>query len=208
MSIWIVYKDGEQIDATPEQVSLWLQEGVINKYTQVFLEGNTDWVGYGRWPAATGPEKSAERAMKTSATTRTSRMEADAKIPASSGSASSIGAVEDRTAATSTTSILKASSASSSRSNSGSALTGYGSDFIDFRKILTPVIIKVLFWFAVAGFLLTGQTTMLGAFGLRGASAGLVFPFGLAWVVLGPVAARIFCEMPSWSESDELEFVG
>lgn len=47
MSIWIVYKDGQQVSAMPEQVRLWLEDGVISNHTLVFIEGYADWVNLG-----------------------------------------------------------------------------------------------------------------------------------------------------------------
>lgn len=60
-------------------------------------------------------------------------------------------------------------------------------DFWAFRKMITPVIIQVIFWIAVLVCVVMGIVTMT-----RGGIA--VFGGLLIWI-LGPLFARIYCEL-------------
>ena len=57
-------------------------------------------------------------------------------------------------------------------------------DYLNFRKMITPVIIQILFW------LLTGVTVLSGLMMM-----GQSFLQGIAIVILGPVIVRIYCEL-------------
>ena len=67
-------------------------------------------------------------------------------------------------------------------------------DFIKFRKMITPVIIQVLFWVGAAMTVLAGLFAMASSFGHYGGGAG-TFLGGLFIIILGPVAVRIYCEL-------------
>ena len=58
-------------------------------------------------------------------------------------------------------------------------------DFLSFRKMITPVIIQVVFWLGVVGCVLTGLGALLGGQGL----------YGLGLIVIGPIVVRIECEL-------------
>ena len=58
-------------------------------------------------------------------------------------------------------------------------------DFLSFRKMITPVIIQVVFWLGVVGCVLMGLGAVVGGRGL----------YGLALIVVGPIAVRIECEL-------------
>lgn len=67
-------------------------------------------------------------------------------------------------------------------------------DFANFDNMLTPAIIKILFWLGVAlsiviglGMIVQGITSNFGG--------GFTVFVGLLWLVLGPVATRIYCEL-------------
>ena len=62
------------------------------------------------------------------------------------------------------------------------------SEFLAFRKFITPVFIQVIFWLMVIGAVISALITMF-----RGGVAG--FFLGLIWLVVGPVIARIYCEL-------------
>ena len=66
-------------------------------------------------------------------------------------------------------------------------------DFINFKKMLTPIIIKVLFWVGVALAILGGLATIVG--GLSNDGGGKAVLMGLLMIVLGPVIVRIYCEL-------------
>jgi len=67
-------------------------------------------------------------------------------------------------------------------------------DYLTFRKMITPIIIQILFWIGAVGSVLwalfiifSGVTTSYG--GGRLVLAGLIMLF------LGPIIVRIFCEL-------------
>jgi hypothetical protein len=59
-------------------------------------------------------------------------------------------------------------------------------EFLSFRKMITPVIIQVLFWIGVAVCVISGLATMVGG--------DRVIP-GLLMLLLGPIAVRVYCEL-------------
>ncbi|MCJ7520415.1 MAG: DUF4282 domain-containing protein [Anaerolineaceae bacterium] len=67
-------------------------------------------------------------------------------------------------------------------------------DFLKFRKMITPVIIQVLFWVGVAGTVIAALVVMAMSFGSHGGGAAQ-FLGGLVMLVLGPVVVRIYCEL-------------
>lgn len=186
VATWTVYKNGEQIDASLEQIREWLDRGEINKYTQVFIEGNADWVNLGTVvhllpekrrsePESNGWDATARPRKPRTMTTPTP--EPSTPTPAAG------------TASASTMDMVR------SRMPSPAASGSYLSDFLNFRKMLTPMIIKVIFWLSVAGFVFTGLASIIGSFQARGGGALLMFLVGLAWMVFGPIIARIYCEI-------------
>jgi len=58
-------------------------------------------------------------------------------------------------------------------------------DFLSFRKMITPVIIQVVFWLGVLFCVVYGFGQLLGGQGLM----------GLVYIIAGPIAVRIYCEM-------------
>lgn len=67
-------------------------------------------------------------------------------------------------------------------------------DFLKFRKMITPVIIQILFWIGVAGSVLGGLIVIATSFGRYGSGAA-GFLGGLLMLVLGPVFVRVYCEI-------------
>lgn len=67
-------------------------------------------------------------------------------------------------------------------------------DFLNFKKMITPLIIKVLFWVGVALAIVGGLIAVVG-----GATAdyggGPAVLMGLVWIFLGPLIVRIYCEL-------------
>ena len=66
-------------------------------------------------------------------------------------------------------------------------------DYLTFRKMITPIIIQILFWIGAVGSVLwalflifSGATTSRGG--------GLVLT-GLVMLFLGPIIVRIYCEL-------------
>ena len=60
-------------------------------------------------------------------------------------------------------------------------------DFFSFRRMITPVIIQVLFWIFTAVAVIGGLVLLF-----RGGAATAV---GLIWIVVGPLVARVYCEI-------------
>ena len=67
-------------------------------------------------------------------------------------------------------------------------------DFLKFRKMVTPVIIQILFWLGVAVCIVLGLISIV-----RGVNAnhggGLMVLAGYMWIFLGPIVVRIYCEL-------------
>jgi hypothetical protein len=57
-------------------------------------------------------------------------------------------------------------------------------DILRFRKMITPLIIQVVFWFMVAIVVISGLVTM-----------GDSFLTGLVIIILGPIAVRMYAEI-------------
>lgn len=58
-------------------------------------------------------------------------------------------------------------------------------DFLTFRKMITPIIIQIIFWLGVVGVVITGLVMLFnGAVGN-----------GLLMILLGPIAVRLYCEL-------------
>lgn len=66
-------------------------------------------------------------------------------------------------------------------------------DFLKFRKMITPVIIQVLFWVGVA-IAVIGALGMM-VFGVATNGQGVMVLVGLVMLVVGPVLVRIYCEL-------------
>jgi len=67
-------------------------------------------------------------------------------------------------------------------------------DYLTFRKMITPIIIQILFWIGAVGSVLwalfqifRGATTSYGG--------GSLVLTGLVMLFLGPIIVRIYCEL-------------
>ena len=67
-------------------------------------------------------------------------------------------------------------------------------DCLDFEKMLTPVIIKVVYWLLLALAILGGLIQIIVGLASKYNSGKQVL-MGLAALILGPVFVRIFCEL-------------
>lgn len=66
-------------------------------------------------------------------------------------------------------------------------------DWISFNKMITPIIIKILFWLGVVISVIFGLIMIITSFkSLMGAQQ---FIMGLLVMVLGPISVRIYCEI-------------
>ncbi len=66
------------------------------------------------------------------------------------------------------------------------------SDFWSFRKMVTPVIIEILFWVGVIFCIVAGL--ILIAAGIKGDLPQSVFS-GVLLIMFGPLAVRVYCEI-------------
>jgi hypothetical protein len=67
-------------------------------------------------------------------------------------------------------------------------------DFISFDKMITPALIKIIFWLGVGVSALMGLILIISGAGSRyGGGAQVVM--GLIVLVLGPLFTRIYCEL-------------
>ncbi len=69
-------------------------------------------------------------------------------------------------------------------------------DFFKFKKMITPIVIPILFWFGtifsiIAGlvFIVMGTTLELGINGIE------MVLMGLAYIFFGPIIVRVYCEL-------------
>jgi hypothetical protein len=60
-------------------------------------------------------------------------------------------------------------------------------DFLRFETMITPAVIQIVFWIAVVIILIAGIAQLF-----QGGWAALT---GLLTIVLGPIVARIYCEL-------------
>lgn len=67
-------------------------------------------------------------------------------------------------------------------------------DFLKFDKMITPVIIKIIFWVGLVFSILIALATIIS--GLASPyGGGMEVLIGLAMLFLGPLVVRIYCEL-------------
>jgi hypothetical protein len=72
-------------------------------------------------------------------------------------------------------------------------------DFLAFRRMITPIIIQIIFWIGVIGVFISGIVTIAtakdtGYYGGDHWEAGQIAG-GIFLMILGPLAVRIWCEI-------------
>lgn len=65
-------------------------------------------------------------------------------------------------------------------------------DFTSFDKMITPTIVKILFYIGVFLTIVCGLVEIIG--GLASGEGSLVF-FGFITVIFGPIFAKVYCEL-------------
>ncbi len=60
-------------------------------------------------------------------------------------------------------------------------------DFLTFKRMITPIIIQILFWIGAGLYVIYGLYTMT--------QGGMAIAFGLLMVIFGPIFVRIVCEL-------------
>jgi hypothetical protein len=66
-------------------------------------------------------------------------------------------------------------------------------DFLRFKRMITPVIIQIVFWIGVVLCVLSGFVQIV--MGVGGHEGGARVLLGLLTILLGPIAVRIYCEI-------------
>jgi len=66
-------------------------------------------------------------------------------------------------------------------------------DFLVFRRMLTPVLVQILFWLSLAACIMGGVGAMVIGLANLERRPELV-GFGLLALVVGPFAVRVYCE--------------
>ena len=66
-------------------------------------------------------------------------------------------------------------------------------DFLKFKKMVTSIIIQILFWIGVISCVIAGIVGI--AVGVTSHSGGTTVLKGISWLVLGPIGVRIYCEI-------------
>lgn len=66
-------------------------------------------------------------------------------------------------------------------------------DFLTFRRMITPVIIQVVFWLLVGLSVLVGVVSLIGGLAGDQAVSGIFGCF--ISVFIGPILIRIYCEL-------------
>ena len=62
-------------------------------------------------------------------------------------------------------------------------------DYLKFDRMITPIIIQIIFWVLVVVIALIGLWSMFGG------SSGTERLTGLAIFIIGPILVRIYCEI-------------
>jgi hypothetical protein len=63
-------------------------------------------------------------------------------------------------------------------------------DFLSFRRMITPIIIQIIFWIGVIGVVIGGIVVIATAHD----EAGQIV-YGIFLMILGPLWVRIWCEL-------------
>ena len=68
-------------------------------------------------------------------------------------------------------------------------------DFLKFKKMMTPIIIQILFWIGVAVCVIAGIIEIVSGINTPyGGGGGVVF-MGILLLLLGPILVRVWCEL-------------
>ena len=69
-------------------------------------------------------------------------------------------------------------------------------DFLRFKKMITPVIIPILFWIGTIICVIAGIVFIaMGAINNFGPNSGEMVLMGFFYLFLGPIAVRVYCEL-------------
>ncbi len=66
-------------------------------------------------------------------------------------------------------------------------------DFLTFRKMITPMVIQIIFWIGIAACIIMGLSGIIGGAIMRGGAGAVLI--GLFTLLIGPLMVRIYCEL-------------
>ena len=66
-------------------------------------------------------------------------------------------------------------------------------DFLTFRRMITPIIIQIVFWIGIIGILVLGILALVD--GASGETDGGAVVLGVLFIIFGPMIWRVFCEL-------------
>ncbi len=68
------------------------------------------------------------------------------------------------------------------------------SEFLSFRKMITPLIAEVLFWVGVGACVIVGIVSIVAG-ASRTYGGGWLVVRGILFILIGPLLIRIYCEV-------------
>jgi hypothetical protein len=68
------------------------------------------------------------------------------------------------------------------------------SEFFAFRKMITPMVIQIIFWIGVALSVIGGIGMIIGG-ASSNVGGGMLVLMGLLYILIGPLVVRIYCEL-------------
>ena len=69
-------------------------------------------------------------------------------------------------------------------------------DFLAFRRMITPLIIQIVFWIGTVASVVAGMIMITGGFTERyGSTRGTDVLLCLAVLLVGPLLIRVYCEL-------------
>ncbi len=72
-------------------------------------------------------------------------------------------------------------------------------EFLTFKRMVTPILIQIVFWLAVIGVVLAGIVTAIGGLtqlGGRAPMGGVIaIGTGILMIIFGPLVVRIYAEI-------------
>lgn len=67
-------------------------------------------------------------------------------------------------------------------------------DFLSFRKMITPMIIQIIFWIGTVICVIVGIAAIVGGSHMRYGGGTQVLS-GLLFLFIGPLIVRVYCEL-------------
>lgn len=66
-------------------------------------------------------------------------------------------------------------------------------DFLAFRRMITPIIIQIVFWIGIIGMLVLGIWAIVDGVSSESDTGGVIG--GVLILIFGPIIWRVFCEI-------------